>query len=314
MTLSRSVTEMEVRYEVKAKQEGISLDFYFEGVKNQSFEEKISAFLHRISEEHTFLQQLHLTVRSRNTFPHSAGIASSASSMAALAICLMGIRNRLTGASPSPGELLSEASGLARQASGSACRSVYPGYAIWGKHPDLPGTADDHAVPFPGRVHPVFGDMRDAILLVSSGKKSVSSRAGHGLMENHPFAKARYELGFRNASAMVSAIKSGDMDLFIRITEQEALTLHGLMMSSPQPFLLLHPDSLNIIHNILKFRDETKIPVCFTIDAGPNIHLLYPGDYELKVKDWIENTLSGYLENRQWIDDKMGNGPLTHIE
>jgi diphosphomevalonate decarboxylase len=309
MTLEHSFTEMEIEFNLKELTDSVSLDFHFNGTKNSTFEEKIRKFLEFLTGRYSWLNNLHLKIESRNTFPHSAGIASSASSMSALALCILSIRQDAFAQEMKADEFFREASEIARQASGSASRSVYGGYSIWGEIPEIPGTDDNFAFPYNGEIHPVFEDLRDSILLVSSKRKSVSSRAGHGLMEDHPFAIARYEMASRNARDLLRSIKSGDMDGFIRITEQEAMTLHGLMMSSTEPFMLLQPNSLVIMEKIRQFRVDRKQPVCFTIDAGPNIHLLYPGHIASVIKHWIEGELSPYLEERNWIDDRIGTGP-----
>jgi diphosphomevalonate decarboxylase len=310
MTLDRSVTVMEMAFERKEENQGVSVEFTFEGQKNPLFEDKIVRYLKGLPGEYSWIEGFHYRINSRNTFPHSAGIASSASSMSALALCLLSVRQEAYGEKKDDQLFRLEASDMARQASGSACRSVYGGYVIWGQVEGADGSNERYAMPFNGPVHEEFHDMKDAILLVSSAKKSVSSRAGHGLMNEHPFAVARYQMAARNAKDLLNALKTGDMQAFIQITEQEALTLHALMMSSDHPFILLQPNSLILIEKIRQFREETKQPVCFTIDAGPNIHLLYPASAEAMVKDWITNDLGAYLEEGKWIDDSMGTGPV----
>lgn len=307
MTLAKSVTIMELEYEPKKKGGGPTFEFFFEGKSQPEFEGKISNFLNRLSSHFSFLDNYHLRIRSDNTFPHSAGIASSASSMSALALCLSSVERHINGHSSDINE--KEVSDLARQASGSACRSIYGGFAFWGKHDEVPGSDDHYAIPLTGFVHRSFTGMQDAILLVSSEKKSVSSRAGHGLMLGHPLAEARYDMAARNAAALNKALMTGDVPSFISIIEQEALTLHAMMMSGTEPFILLHPESLAIIRKIRDFRNHQCIPVCFTIDAGPNIHLLYPGDHKARVTEWIRKEIEPLLQNGKWIDDRIGNGP-----
>lgn len=310
ITLDHSVSETEIVAVEKKPDHRISLEFFFEDREEVAFGDKIRAYLSGVTDRLGFLSGYHLKIRSRNTFPHSAGIASSASGMSALALCLLSLEEKFSGHQRNAADFFREASDLARLASGSACRSVYGGYVVWGSHPGLAGSDNRFAIPFPEKVHEDFHDIRDAILLVSSARKSVSSRAGHGLMEHHPFARGRYEMASRNIGLLAGALSSGDMETFIKVTEQEALTLHGLMMSSEEPFLLLQPDSVRLIHLITQFRAETGIPVCFTIDAGPNIHLLYPGKYSDQVKGWIDSDLKGFLEEGKWIDDRMGLGPV----
>jgi len=90
--------------------------------------------------------------------------------------------------------------------------------------------------------------------------------------------------------------------------------LHAMMMTSNPSFLLLKPNSLELISRIRNFREKSKIPVSFTIDAGPNIHLLYFQENKLDVKAFVERELLAFCENGKWIDDRIGSGPerLSH--
>ena len=83
--------------------------------------------------------------------------------------------------------------------------------------------------------------------------------------------------------------------------------LHALMMTSSPSVLLLKPESLEIIQKVRLLRSESKIPICFTIDAGPNIHILYPKAYKDKVLRWLEQELS----NIKVLHDEVGFGPLN---
>ena len=99
------------------------------------------------------------------------------------------------------------------------------------------------------------------------------------------------------------------LDQFISICESEALQLHALMMSGDHPFILMQPNTISIINEVWRFRNESKVPVCFTLDAGPNVHLLYPAAYKKIVFDWIENNLKQYCADGQYILDQVGSGP-----
>jgi diphosphomevalonate decarboxylase len=158
-------------------------------------------------------------------------------------------------------------------------------------------------------IHPVFKTYRDAILIVSGETKAVSSRAGHALMEGNPYATARYAQANENIKNLLVALKSGDLDTFINITESEALQLHALMMCSNPSFILMKPNTLHLINEIRAFREETKIPLCFTLDAGPNVHLLYPESEAEKVDGFIKNELVKYCVDGRWIADRVGDGP-----
>ena len=306
-TLSECRSETFIEFE---KAEKFGFHFFFEGKENPAFGAKIEKFLLDNQAFFPFINQLNLKVKSRNTFPHSSGIASSASSMSAFVMCLMEIESLLTGPSTGSGTFdLRKASYFSRLASGSAARSVFPAMALWGKTEAYEGSYDEYAVSLADDIHPVFKTYHDSILIVSGESKSVSSRAGHTLMEGNPYAKARYTKANENIKDLLTALRSGDLDTFINITESEALQLHALMMCSNPSFILMKPNTLNLINEIREFREETKIPLCFTMDAGPNVHLLYPEQEADKVEYYIKNVLADYCDRERWIADRVGDGP-----
>ena len=305
-TLSESRTETTIHYLSRINNKAIS--FYFDGNENLAFGQKIEKFLATIKPFFPFLEQLHLKIESRNTFPHSSGIASSASAMSAL---VMGRLELETKISNRPFDFI-KASWFSRLASGSASRSVYPHAALWGKTSALSESSDHYAIPLQKYLHPVFLNFRDSILIADAEKKAVSSRTGHALMDGNPYAQARYQTANQNTIELLNALQKGDLEHFIQITESEALQLHALMMSSKPSFILMKPNSLSIISAIQQFRKSTQIPVCFTLDAGPNVHLLYPENYREKVSDFIQNELVKWCQNEYWIDDKTGLGPSPY--
>ena len=225
--------------------------------------------------------------------------------MSAFVMCLLDIENQIVVKQFD----FQKASYFSRLASGSAARSVYPKMALWGATPCFEGSSDEYAVPLENDIHPVFKTYRDSILIVSGETKSVSSRAGHGLMEGNPYAPARYARANENIENLLVALKSGDMDTFINITESEALQLHALMMCSNPSFILMKPNTLCIIEAVRNFRNETQIPLCFTLDAGPNVHLLYPESEAEKVENFIKSELITYCNQGRWIADHVGDGP-----
>lgn len=318
-TLSECRTETFIEYE-KANRFGFS--FFFEGKENPVFGAKIEKFLLDNQAFFQFINQLKLKVESRNSFPHSSGIASSASSMSAFVMGLIEIESLLVGLStgsralvdsvPEPVEgpiNMQKASFFSRLASGSAARSVFPKMALWGKTEAYEGSSDEYAVSLSEYIHPVFKTYRDSILIVSGETKSVSSRAGHALMEGNPYAPVRYVQANENIKDLLAALKSGDLDTFINITESEALQLHALMMCSNPSFILMKSNTLRIIEEVRNFRNETHIPLCFTLDAGPNVHLLYPESEAEKVEHFIKDNLAAYCVDNKWIADHVGDGP-----
>lgn len=306
ITLSESYTETKVDF----KPGNGNIKFYFEGNRNLIFETKILQYFPKISDELPIVKLLDFEIHSKNTFPHSAGIASSASAMSALALCLCSINDQTSkDQNHYNSEFFRQASNLARIGSGSASRSVYGKLVSWGKADCIPGSSDDFASPFHLPVHPVFNNFLDTILIVSKGEKKVSSRAGHGLMDQNPFAGARYNQAYDNLKKILETIEKGDLSGFMAIVENEALTLHGMMMASRPGYMLMEPNTLLIIKKIHDFREQSGANLCFTLDAGPNVHVLYPETENIRVKDFIQNELKPLCENGTMIEDKMGEGP-----
>ena len=255
-----------------------------------------------------FLGGMALRIESRNTFPHSSGIASSASSMSALALCLCGLEEKISGLARD-GDFFRKASYMARLGSGSASRSVYGGFVQWGESGDTHDASNEYFLPVEIPSGSVFHTLRDSILIVSSDSKKVSSSRGHGLMEKHPYAGARYKTAALNLKSLKRALRSEDIPEFIRITESEAMNLHGLMFSSDPAVVLLQEGSLAVISRVRKFREETGAFLTYTIDAGPNIHLIYPDSQSPAIKAFIASELVEHCEEGKWIDDGIGGGP-----
>ncbi|MBN3035572.1 MAG: hypothetical protein JW861_08290 [Bacteroidales bacterium] len=301
-SLSESYTETTVEFGVT---DDPRIVFSFGGSLSESFGSRVEAYIGRVSEYLPFLGALSLRIDSSNSFPHSAGIASSASAMSALAMCLCSIERNLFGTLQDDTAFKRKASFLARLGSGSASRSLFPGFAVWGHHPGVPGSSDEVAQPLPFRGL----RLRDTILITDSGEKPVSSSAGHRLMERHPYREARIAQAFDHTLKLTGAIRDRDMHTLVRVVEQEALTLHGLMMSSDPGYGLLNDRTWAIIREVRRFREQSGIPVCFTLDAGPNVHLVYPDDHQAETAEWIDERLLQHCEEGRRIDDGMGRGP-----
>ncbi|MCL6220051.1 diphosphomevalonate/mevalonate 3,5-bisphosphate decarboxylase family protein [Zunongwangia pacifica] len=287
--------------------EEIEFDVIFEGVKKESFKPKIATFFKRILPFCSYLKAFRFEVVSENSFPHSSGIASSASGMSALALCVMSLEKSLF---PKIEDdfFYKKASFLARLGSGSACRSIKGDLVVWGEHKEIPLSSDAYGIQYPFKIADVFKDFQDTILLVDKGKKQVSSTVGHNLMHGHPFAAARFQQAHDHLSALIPIFKNGDLAAFIKIVEREALTLHAMMMSSDPYFLLVKPNTLAIIHKIWEKREESNIPVCFTLDAGANVHMLYPSKNKEEILEFVKNELVVYCENGHYICDEIGEG------
>jgi len=306
-SLSNSYTEMNLTIETHGGKEQ-ELEYFFEGTKNEAFEARIRTYLRHVSPYFPFLAGCKIRIESRNTFPHSSGIASSASSMSALALGICSLELTILGGS-SDKDFYRKASYMARLGSGSAARSIYGGFVSWGRMEGFEQTSDEFATPLHETAGPTFTSLYDAVLIISPDIKSVSSSQGHALMDNHPYARSRYLQARENYIRLRSAIYENDLRAFIQITENEALALHGLMMSSNPAYLLLKPGTLQVLSRILQVRKEEGIALAFTLDAGPNVHLIYPSYEREKVLAFIRDELLEFCHQEQWIDDRMGEGP-----
>ena len=304
----KTITKLDVVK--KLENNSFSFDLLFEGKPKEDFKPKIQKFFERIEKYCPFLKEYHFKIDTQNTFPHSSGIASSASGMAALAMNIMSLEKAIN-PTISDQYFYSKASFLARLGSGSACRSIKGEVVVWGNHAEINGSSDLFGVEF-SDIHSNFKNYQDTILLVDKGEKQVSSTVGHDLMHNHPYAERRFAQAHENLSSIKTILSTGNIAEFIKIVESEALTLHAMMMTSMPYFILMKPNTLEIINKIWKFRNETQIPVCFTLDAGANVHVLYPENVSEKALQFIKDELVGYCQNGQYICDEIGNGAKSN--
>ncbi|GEN76453.1 diphosphomevalonate/mevalonate 3,5-bisphosphate decarboxylase family protein [Chryseobacterium hagamense] len=285
--------------------EPFSVHTFLAGNEEVKFAEKIEKYFRNIEQYLPWILQGKYIIRTENTFPHSSGIASSASGFGAIAKCLMNLDDTFS-EKTSDEESLKKASFLARLGSGSACRSLYNGLVVWGAS-QVKGSSDLFAVPYPDEeVHEVFKNFNDWVLLIHEGQKSVSSTVGHGLMNTNPYADRRFQEARENFGPMKEILASGDLEKFIKLVEHEALTLHAMMMMSDPAFILMKTGTLAVINKIWDFRKETGLPLFFTLDAGANVHLLFPNNgSEETVKSFIETELLPYTQNNGVVKDEM---------
>lgn len=306
-TLDQAVSETRMNASLHSEEPGIKIDFTFENQTNPAFSDKIITYLQKASREFTWLNNYHLQISSVNTFPHSSGIASSASAFSALALCLCTLHEKIT--REKIADFYQKASFWSRIGSGSACRSVYGGYNLWGATDRVKESSDEYAVNIDNQIHSAFKNFSDTILIIEKGKKAVSSTGGHALLKNHPFASKRYRIANENIGYLMDIMQAGDLDAFIDLVESEALMLHALMMSSPTPFILMKPNTLAVIEKIIDFRNQTGLHLLFTLDAGANVHLLNPEQENTQVQQFVQNELIGYCQNQSYFCNAVGKGP-----
>ena len=286
--------------------EKFSVQTFLSGNEEKKFAEKIEKYFRNIEEFLPWILKGKYVIKTENTFPHSSGIASSASGFGAIAKCLMELDQQFSGLQDSDFKLR-KASFLARLGSGSACRSLYDGLVVWGATKEVEDSSDLYALQYPNdQIHEIFKHFNDWVLLIHEGEKSVSSTVGHSLMNTNPYAERRFQEAHENFAVLKEILKTGDMQNFIKLVEHEALTLHAMMMMSEPAFILMKTGTLEVINKIWDYRKETGLPLFFTLDAGANVHLLFPANSkEATIKEFIVKELLQFTQNNGVVKDVM---------
>ncbi len=204
----------------------------------------------------------HARVESHNDFPTGVGIASSASAFAALSLAA----TRAAGLELSERDL----SMLARQASGSASRSVPAGFVEW-----ISGSDPGHSYAV-SIAPPDHWDLHDIIAVVSTEEKPVSSTEGHAAATTSLFLPERLNALPARFHRVRRAILSKDLQLLGPAIEEEAIELHVVAMTSHPPIFYWMPGTIGVIRAVQRWRAD-GLAVYFTLDAGPNVHLICEG-------------------------------------
>lgn len=216
-------------------------------------------------------------VMTRNTFPGSSGIASSASGFAALTVA--GV------AALGLSLLEKELSVLARLGSGSACRSIPDGFVLWEE-----GNSSETS--FARSVFPCdWWDIRDIVVIVASGKKEISSAAGMEQVGTSPKLSDRLAAVPNRIKRAIDAIASKDIQTLGSVMEEDCLDMHAVMQSQVQALYYWTEETKQIMDVVGQCRRE-GLAVYFTIDAGPNVHLVCEGKHETSVLEKVKE-LSG---------------------
>lgn len=203
--------------------------------------------------------QVPALVETANTFPEGTGIASSASGFAALTVA----------AAAALGLRMSERelSALARLGSGSACRSLIGGWAEWLRGA---GREDSYAVQI---APPEHWDVRDLVAVVSAEAKDVPSARGHERAASSPLFEARLRQVEAALPSVRRAILERDFHALGVLAEADALSMHAIMLTSSPPLLYWKSGTVELIRRVWRWRAD-GLPCYFTIDAGPNVHVL----------------------------------------
>lgn len=212
-------------------------------------------------------------VETKNNFPMDAGIASSASGFSALALSASKAANLKLSQK--------ELSCLARMGSGSACRSIPDGFTFWKK-----GKSDNTSYAFQV-APPGFWNLRDIIAVTSFGGKKTSSTEGHELATTSPYFKKRIEKIRKRISDLKKALLAKDFKKFGELLEEEAVDLHVMSMTSHPPVFYWNSGTMEVMHKVFELRQK-NVPCYFTMDAGPNVHIICLGKDAMKVKNAIK--------------------------
>jgi len=215
-------------------------------------------------------------IESQNNFPAGVGVASSASAFAALTLA----GSAAADLSLNPKEL----SRLARLGSGSACRSIFGGYVEWYAGET---DADSHAEPL---APPEHWDLIDLIAVISREHKGVGSTEGHTLADTSPLQSARVADAPRRLNICRDAILHRDFQILASIVEQDSNLMHAVMFTSIPALIYWSPTTIEVMQAVTTWRAE-GLDVCYTIDAGPNVHCLCTKQHA----DQVEKRLSHLL-------------------
>lgn len=216
-------------------------------------------------------------IRSSNNFPHSSGLASSASSFAALTKCACLALSELTGTPNLPVEKQAE---LSREGSGSSCRSFFAPWALWD---------EDHVqaieLPYQTLIHEV--------IVISHEEKKVSSREAHQRIQTSQLFESRPQRAVQNLNLLLEAFRSNHWESAYQICWREFQDIHHLFKTCDSPFSYITPESEMALTRVQELWAREGDGPIVTMDAGPNIHLLYRPDQKEMALQFKKDDLVG---------------------
>lgn len=284
MNLSNCFTTTSVEFNEKYKNDQIVIGGKkVEGAKR----ERVVQILNLVRSQAK--TKLYARVESKNNFPSDVGIASSASAFSALSLAA----SRACELKLSEKEL----SILARRGSGSACRSIPDGFTMWKKGNNDKSSYAIQIAP------PDFWDIRDVVTIVSDKKKKIGSTEGHELATTSPYFKDRIKNIGTRIKKLKAALIAKDFKTFGTLVEEEAVDLHVMAMTSHPAVFYWNKGTMEVMDTVFKLRQK-GIECYFTMDAGPNVHVICLGKDEPKVK----KILSKLISVHSIISNKAANG------
>ncbi|HLF89622.1 MAG TPA: diphosphomevalonate decarboxylase [Anaerolineales bacterium] len=268
MNLAGLETQTRVRFDAGLPGDSLTLDGH---PASEPALARAKAMLDRVRDMAGIRDPAEIT--SGNNFPTGTGIASSASAFAALALA----------ASFAAGLSLDEAelSRLARTGSGSACRSVPGGFVEW-------QVGSTHTDSFAFTIaSPEYWTLVDCVAIVSTEHKPTGSTEGHALANSSPLQTARVADAPHRLDICRRAIRTRDFETLADIVELDSNMMHSVMMTSSPRLIYWQPGTLAVMEAVRRWRAE-GIPACYTIDAGPNVHVLCEASALQKVEKGLE--------------------------
>ena len=248
-----------------------------------------------------------LEIQSENNFPTGAGIASSASGLAALTLAAIAAWQDSADwkVLAARGLTMDRIANMARMGSGSAGRSIFGGYVLWhaGSSPE-----DQNIEPFRSAKH---WALCDTVVLFSKAEKALGSTEAHAHAWSSPLFAPRIAGVPERLTTMQKAIDQKNWSQLGPLLETEALEMHAVIMTAQPAHNYLNQAALAFLVDLRNARIRGELQAYFTIDAGPNIHVIYEEAEQARVRHWLEARFS----QEHLLHDKVGNGPiLTRLE
>ncbi len=270
MNLSNLVTETTVEFSERYSVDKLD----FNGTENNdNIRSKVSEHLDRVRKKAGVTTKA--KVVSRNNFPHSSGLSSSASGFAALTVAAVSALELQLNEK--------ELSLLARQGSGSACRSIPTGFVEW-----VAGRSHDSSYAY-SIFPPDHWDLIDVVVVIDAQAKELSSTEGMSRAFKSPFYKERLKNIQEKIHTCTEAIRKKDFEIFGELIESEALEMHSIAFTSHPPMIYWAPETLRLMLETQRWR-KAGLPVYFTINTGHDIHLITTPDHEKKLVSLIHKS------------------------
>jgi diphosphomevalonate decarboxylase len=236
--------------------------------RNDLNPERFLAHLKRLQQHFSIKECFKIT--SENHFPGECGLASSASSFAALTECFS---QAVQSIDPSKTPTTLEKAQLSRLGSGSSCRSFYQPFALW----------DNDCV---SSINIPYQRLKHYVIMVDPLAKKISSSEAHKLIQTSLLNMGRPERAQQRLNNLLDALTHQDWAKAFEICWQEFWDMHALFHTASPPFYYLNHQSIKVLNQLYEQWLIVKDGPLITVDAGPNIHLLFREDQS--VEPWIE--------------------------